>query len=382
MHPHLLGVWSRFSQFSDENTGLIQPPVSEGGDRSEHDCQENILPIENAKFESTVSISEAIESLVYDDNLGFIASSAPPIGSLFPITLPPVPSPTLAFEILSSSMHNKVPSGFPSVATLLGHFSQLLPPIESVSLFGFDKKVRDKGGGHTLLTDEFSIPNRKFAGNMRLLWVDFRVLKAFVVENSNDPDAGVNDVLNEVLRFLNKRPESRAHVQSPSSQPIVAESEERSKELIHHRVDKEVEVELFLAAGFSASEGEGINSPWDEEHIPQEILIATNPVEWGVGNIVRIFHSIMEEDVSLTIIALAGLNLSTVSNDEDYGDRSNYPILYVVVVAAAARSTLCPLSLQILLEDIYMMQQLTLLHLVVIMKEEANLLIKVLKAGS
>ncbi|KAM5569773.1 hypothetical protein ABKV19_017005 [Rosa sericea] len=33
----------------------------------------------------------------------------------------------------------------------------------------FDKKVRDKGGGHTLLTDEFSIPNRKFAGNMRLL---------------------------------------------------------------------------------------------------------------------------------------------------------------------------------------------------------------------
>ncbi|KAM5575529.1 hypothetical protein ABKV19_014471 [Rosa sericea] len=36
----------------------------------------------------------------------------------------------------------------------------------------FDKKVRDKGGGHTLSTDEFFIMNQEFAWNMGLLWVN------------------------------------------------------------------------------------------------------------------------------------------------------------------------------------------------------------------
>ncbi|PRQ26092.1 hypothetical protein RchiOBHm_Chr6g0290811 [Rosa chinensis] len=49
--------------------------------------------------------------------------------------------------------------------------------------------------------------------------VDFRVLKAVAIENSNDLDAAVNDVLNEVLPFLTKHPESPAKVQTPSSQP-------------------------------------------------------------------------------------------------------------------------------------------------------------------
>ncbi|KAM5562046.1 hypothetical protein ABKV19_017321 [Rosa sericea] len=92
------------SLFSDENMGLIQPPVPRGGDQSEQgvdnssedDCEEkkmceipeidqvvNILPIEKAEFESTESISEVIESLVCGDNLGFIGRkeipSAPPM---------------------------------------------------------------------------------------------------------------------------------------------------------------------------------------------------------------------------------------------------------------------------------------------------------------
>ncbi|PRQ24416.1 putative transcription factor interactor and regulator FHA-SMAD family [Rosa chinensis] len=92
------------SLFSDDNMGLIQPPVPRGGDQSEQgvdnssedDCEEkkmceipeidqvvNILPIEKAEFESTESISEVIESLVCGDNLGIIGRkeipSAPPM---------------------------------------------------------------------------------------------------------------------------------------------------------------------------------------------------------------------------------------------------------------------------------------------------------------
>ncbi|XP_008246064.2 PREDICTED: translation initiation factor eIF-2B subunit beta-like, partial [Prunus mume] len=83
-----------------------------------------------------------------------------------------------------------------------------------------------------------------------------------------------------------------------------------------------------------------------------EQLIAANPIELAVGNIVRrVLHIIREEDLSLTTAAMAGLNMSTVSDDEDDGERDNHPVLSAAVVAAAARSTLRPPSLQTLLED-------------------------------
>ncbi|RVW70277.1 hypothetical protein CK203_060294 [Vitis vinifera] len=47
----------------------------------------------------------------------------------------------------------------------------------------------------------------------------------------------------------------------------------------------------------------------------------------------------------------AGLNLSAVSDDEDDGEREDHPVLSAAAVAAAARSTLRPPSLQTLLED-------------------------------
>lgn len=75
--------------------------------------------------------------------------------------------------------------------------------------------------------------------------------------------------------------------------------------------------------------------------------------ELAVGNIVRrVLHIIREEDLSLTTAAMAGLNMATVSDDEDDGERDNHPVLSAAVVAAAARSTLRPPSLQTLLEDI------------------------------
>ncbi|KAK9943752.1 hypothetical protein M0R45_009350 [Rubus argutus] len=84
-----------------------------------------------------------------------------------------------------------------------------------------------------------------------------------------------------------------------------------------------------------------------------EQLIAASPVELAVGNIVRrVLHIIREEDLSLTAAAMAGLNLSIVSDDEDDGEHDNYLVLCAAVVAAAARSTMRPPSLQTLLEDI------------------------------
>ncbi|KAM1556167.1 hypothetical protein PS2_039570 [Malus domestica] len=84
-----------------------------------------------------------------------------------------------------------------------------------------------------------------------------------------------------------------------------------------------------------------------------ERLIAANPIELAVGNIVRrVLHIIREEDLSLTTAAMAGLNMTTVSDDEDDGDHDNHSTLSAAVVAAAARSTLRPPSLQTLLEDI------------------------------
>ncbi|CAL0320093.1 unnamed protein product [Lupinus luteus] len=83
-----------------------------------------------------------------------------------------------------------------------------------------------------------------------------------------------------------------------------------------------------------------------------EQLIAANPVELAVGNVVRrVLHIIREEDHSLTTAAVAGLGLTAASDDENDVDRDDHPVLSAAVVAAAARSTLRPPSLQTLLED-------------------------------
>ncbi|KAH8522797.1 hypothetical protein Peur_041281 [Populus x canadensis] len=85
-----------------------------------------------------------------------------------------------------------------------------------------------------------------------------------------------------------------------------------------------------------------------------EKLIAANPVELAVGNIVRrVLHIIREEDLSLTTAAIAGLNLSAASDgdDDDDVERDEHTVLSAAVVAAAARSSLRPPSLQTLLED-------------------------------
>lgn len=75
--------------------------------------------------------------------------------------------------------------------------------------------------------------------------------------------------------------------------------------------------------------------------------------ELAVGNIVRrVLHIIREEDLSLTTAAMAGLNLSAVSDDEDDAEHEDHPVLSAAAVAAAARSTLRAPSLQTLLEDI------------------------------
>lgn len=83
-----------------------------------------------------------------------------------------------------------------------------------------------------------------------------------------------------------------------------------------------------------------------------EVLIAANPVELAVGNIVRrVLHIIREEDLSLTTAAVGGLSLSA-SDDEDDVDQDDHPVLSAAAVAAAARNALRPPSLQTLLEDI------------------------------
>ena len=76
--------------------------------------------------------------------------------------------------------------------------------------------------------------------------------------------------------------------------------------------------------------------------------------ELAVGNIVRrVLHIIREEDLSLATAAMAGLNLSAVSDDEDDADQDDHPVISAASVAAAAsRSTLRPPSLQTLLEDV------------------------------
>lgn len=84
-----------------------------------------------------------------------------------------------------------------------------------------------------------------------------------------------------------------------------------------------------------------------------EQLIAANPVELAVGNIVRrVLHIIREEDLSLATAAVAGLGLSADSDDDDEAEGDDRPVLSAAALAAAARSTLRPPSLQTLLEDI------------------------------
>ncbi|XWS65524.1 hypothetical protein CRYUN_Cryun05aG0120500 [Craigia yunnanensis] len=84
-----------------------------------------------------------------------------------------------------------------------------------------------------------------------------------------------------------------------------------------------------------------------------ERLIAANPVELAVGNIVRhVLHIIREEDLSMTTAAMAGLDLSAVSDEEDDADQDDRAGLSAAAVAAASRSTWHPPSLQTLLEDV------------------------------
>ncbi|WOL11997.1 hypothetical protein Cni_G20761 [Canna indica] len=83
-----------------------------------------------------------------------------------------------------------------------------------------------------------------------------------------------------------------------------------------------------------------------------EQLIAANPIELAVGNIVRrVLHIIREENLSSTTAAIEGLGL-TAGSDDDEGEKEDHPGLSAAAVAAAARSTLRAPSLQTLLEDI------------------------------
>ncbi|PSS24327.1 Translation initiation factor eIF-2B subunit beta like [Actinidia chinensis var. chinensis] len=84
-----------------------------------------------------------------------------------------------------------------------------------------------------------------------------------------------------------------------------------------------------------------------------EQLIAANPVELAVGNIVRrVLHIIREEDLSLATAAIGGLGLDAGSDDDNDVDGDEHPVLSAAAVAAAARSALRPPSLQTLLEDL------------------------------
>ncbi|KAF5204403.1 Translation initiation factor eif-2b subunit beta [Thalictrum thalictroides] len=84
-----------------------------------------------------------------------------------------------------------------------------------------------------------------------------------------------------------------------------------------------------------------------------EQLIAANPVELAVGNVVRrVLHIIREEDLSLATTAIGGLGLSAGSDDEDNVEQDDHPGLSAAAVAAASRFTLRAPSLHTLLEGI------------------------------
>ncbi|KAG8088484.1 hypothetical protein GUJ93_ZPchr0010g7914 [Zizania palustris] len=84
-----------------------------------------------------------------------------------------------------------------------------------------------------------------------------------------------------------------------------------------------------------------------------EQLIAANPVELAVGNIVRrVLHIIKEEDISSTAVGIEGLSATADSDDEYDSANDDHPTLSAVVLAAHARNALRAPSLQTLLEDI------------------------------
>ncbi|CDY34906.1 BnaA01g32370D [Brassica napus] len=86
------------------------------------------------------------------------------------------------------------------------------------------------------------------------------------------------------------------------------------------------------------------DAPWSFLAVGGQ-LVAANPVELAVGNVVR-------RDLSLATAAVAGLDLLDASDDDEdvNGKGIGYPAMSAAVVAAAARSTLRPPSLQTLLE--------------------------------
>ncbi|TKV93844.1 hypothetical protein SEVIR_9G255800v4 [Setaria viridis] len=84
-----------------------------------------------------------------------------------------------------------------------------------------------------------------------------------------------------------------------------------------------------------------------------EQLIAANPIELAVGNIVRrVLHIIKEEDISSTAVGIEGLSVTVDSDDEFDSEHDDRPALSAAVLAAHARNALRAPSLQTLLEDI------------------------------
>ncbi|XP_055813739.1 uncharacterized protein LOC129883166 isoform X2 [Solanum dulcamara] len=81
-------------------------------------------------------------------------------------------------------------------------------------------------------------------------------------------------------------------------------------------------------------------------------LVAANPVELAVGNIVRrVLHIIREEDLSLLTSKTCDLDLSAASDDERTIDQDYDPSQSAAAAAAAAKSFLRPPSLHALLEN-------------------------------
>ncbi|ONK75088.1 uncharacterized protein A4U43_C03F13190 [Asparagus officinalis] len=63
-------------------------------------------------------------------------------------------------------------------------------------------------------------------------------------------------------------------------------------------------------------------------------LIAANPVELAVGNVVRrVLHIIREEDLSSTATAIGGLSLAVDSDDDDETERGDRPALSAAALA-------------------------------------------------
>lgn len=81
-------------------------------------------------------------------------------------------------------------------------------------------------------------------------------------------------------------------------------------------------------------------------------LVAANPVELAVGNIVRrVLHIIREEDLSLLTSKTSDLDLSAASDDEGTIIQDYDPTQSAAAAAAAAKSFLRPPSLHALLEN-------------------------------